>query len=146
MAHQYMPKIFHGPHKNPPPPPPTYLMYGPLKQRIMIASSAALFHIYIGLYFRFLFHQIRGRKNIKKIEEKKEEEYDQMWINFKTIYNTLESQTIFVRGLRPKASPAGTAYSTHQTSQLNLTHFVWVRLARFVSTDPRIIFLYYPLD
>ena len=30
MAHQYMPKIFHGPHKNPPGPPPTYLMYGPL--------------------------------------------------------------------------------------------------------------------
>ena len=30
MAHQYMPKIFHGPHKNPPAPPPTYLMYGPL--------------------------------------------------------------------------------------------------------------------
>ena len=29
MAHQYMPKIFHGPPKNPPAPPPTYLMYGP---------------------------------------------------------------------------------------------------------------------
>ena len=28
MGHQYMPKIFHGPHKNPPVPPPTYLMYG----------------------------------------------------------------------------------------------------------------------
>ena len=30
MAHQYMPKILHDPHKNPPPPPPKYLMYGPL--------------------------------------------------------------------------------------------------------------------
>ena len=30
MAHQYMPKIFHGPHKNPPTSPPTYLMCGPL--------------------------------------------------------------------------------------------------------------------
>ena len=30
MAHQYMPKMFHGPHKNPPGPPRTYLMYGPL--------------------------------------------------------------------------------------------------------------------
>ena len=30
MAHQYMPKIFNDPHKNPPPPPRrTYLMYGP---------------------------------------------------------------------------------------------------------------------
>ena len=29
MAHQYMTKIFHGPHKNPPAPPLTYLMYGP---------------------------------------------------------------------------------------------------------------------
>ena len=25
MAHQYMPKTFHDPHKNPPAPPPTYL-------------------------------------------------------------------------------------------------------------------------
>ena len=30
MAHQYMPKIFHDPHKNPPATLPTYLMYGPL--------------------------------------------------------------------------------------------------------------------
>ena len=32
MACQYMPKIFHGPHENPPVPssPPTYLMCGPL--------------------------------------------------------------------------------------------------------------------
>ena len=30
MTHQYMPKIFHGPHKNPLALPPTYLMYGPL--------------------------------------------------------------------------------------------------------------------
>ena len=30
MAHQYMPKILHGPRKNPTAPPPTYLMYGPL--------------------------------------------------------------------------------------------------------------------
>ena len=28
---------------------------------------------------------------MKKIEEKKEEEYYQMWIDFKPIYNTLES-------------------------------------------------------
>ena len=26
MAHQYMPKIFHGPHNG----PPTYLMHGPI--------------------------------------------------------------------------------------------------------------------
>ena len=30
MAHQYMPKMFHDRHKNPPTPLPTYLMYGPL--------------------------------------------------------------------------------------------------------------------
>ena len=30
MTHQYMPKIFHDPHKNPPAAPPTYLMYGSL--------------------------------------------------------------------------------------------------------------------
>ena len=29
MAHQYMPKIFHDPDKNPPAHFPTYLMYGP---------------------------------------------------------------------------------------------------------------------
>ena len=34
MAHQYMPKIFHDPHKNPlppPTPPATYLTYGSLE-------------------------------------------------------------------------------------------------------------------
>ena len=30
MTHQYMPKILHGPHENPPAPPPTYLMCSPL--------------------------------------------------------------------------------------------------------------------
>ena len=30
MAHQYMPKIFHDPNKNPLAPPPTFLMYSPL--------------------------------------------------------------------------------------------------------------------
>ena len=30
MVHQYMPKTFHDPYKNPPVPPPTYLMCGPL--------------------------------------------------------------------------------------------------------------------
>ena len=39
MAHQYMPKIFHGPDKNPPPPPPhtripTYLMYWRLEKHL----------------------------------------------------------------------------------------------------------------
>ena len=29
MAHQYLPKIFDGPHKIPLTPAPTYLMYGP---------------------------------------------------------------------------------------------------------------------
>ena len=35
MAHQYMPKIFHDPHKNPPAPSPTYLMYGPLLEVLL---------------------------------------------------------------------------------------------------------------
>ena len=30
MAHQYMPKTFYSPHKNPPGPPFIYLMNGPL--------------------------------------------------------------------------------------------------------------------
>ena len=30
MAYQYMSKIFHDPHKNPPALPATYSMYGPL--------------------------------------------------------------------------------------------------------------------
>ena len=59
-----------------------------------------------------------------------------MWIDFKPIYNTSESQTIFVRGLPPKIPPAGTPYSTPQTSQVKLTHFAWVRLATLTSTDP----------
>ena len=70
-----------------------------------------------------------------------------MWVDFKPIYNTLESQTIFVRRLHPKTPLAGAPYSTSppQTSQLNLTHFAWVRLARLTSTNPQIISLYYPL-
>ena len=74
-----------------------------------------------------------------------EKEYHQMWIDFKPIYNTSESQTIFVRGLPPKIPPAGTPYSTPQTSQVKLTHFAWVRLATLTSTDPQIISLFYPL-
>ena len=42
MAHQYMPKIFHDPHKNPPAPLPTYLMYGPLKQKCLLPDVAVL--------------------------------------------------------------------------------------------------------
>ena len=38
-----------------------------------------------------------------------------MWIDFKPIYNTLE--TIFVRGLRLKTPPARAAYSTLVTSR-----------------------------
>ena len=36
-----------------------------------------------------------------------EKEYHQMWIDFKPIYNTSESQTIFVRGLPPPQNTAG---------------------------------------
>ena len=32
MAHQYMPKIFYDPHKNPPAPPLIYLMFGPMSK------------------------------------------------------------------------------------------------------------------
>ena len=35
VAHQYMPKIFHDPYKNPPAPSPTYLMYGPLLEVLL---------------------------------------------------------------------------------------------------------------
>ena len=68
-----------------------------------------------------------------------------MWVGFKLIYNTLESQAIFVKGFCPNTPWAGAAYSTPQTSQLNLTHFTWARLAKLASTNPQIIFLYYPL-
>ena len=33
MAHQYMPKIFHGLHKNPLALTPTYLMHSPLMSK-----------------------------------------------------------------------------------------------------------------
>ena len=39
MVHQYMPKIFHGPHKNPLAPPPTYLMYGPLRSNFALKGD-----------------------------------------------------------------------------------------------------------
>ena len=68
-----------------------------------------------------------------------------MWIDFKPIYNTLETQTVFVRELHPKTPPTWAAYSNPQTSQLNLAHFTWVGFARLASTDSQIFFLYYPL-
>ena len=38
--------------------------------------------------------------------EKKEEKYHQMWrLDFQAIYNTLESQTIFVRGTPTQNNP-----------------------------------------
>ena len=42
MAHQYMPKIFHEPHKNSPasPLPLTYLIYGPLTiERLVVKQD-----------------------------------------------------------------------------------------------------------
>ena len=45
MDHQYMPKVFHDPNKNPLPHPcplprpPTYLMYGPLFCKEYLAVS-----------------------------------------------------------------------------------------------------------
>ena len=41
MVHQYMPKTFHDPHKNPPAPPSTYLIYGPL---ISLSNIAKISH------------------------------------------------------------------------------------------------------
>ena len=45
------------------------------------------------------------KKEHKENRRKKEEEYYRMWIDFKPIYNTLESQAIFVKGLRPQYIP-----------------------------------------
>ena len=84
------------------------------------------------------------KKHKESTRKKKEEEYNQMWIDFKLIYNTLESQAIFVNGFCPKTPPTGVVYSTPQTSQLNITHFTRVRIARIPSTNPHIYFLYYP--
>ena len=41
MAHQYMPKIFLDPHKNPPVLPPTYLMYGPLAETLYAIDKSS---------------------------------------------------------------------------------------------------------
>ena len=35
-----------------------------------------------------------------------------MWVDFKLIYNTLESQAIFVKRFCPKTPWAGAAYNT----------------------------------
>ena len=46
MGHQYVPQIFHDPHKNPgtpPPPHPTYLMYDPL-QSVTISTKWDVAH------------------------------------------------------------------------------------------------------
>ena len=52
MTHQFLPKIFHDPYKNPPAPPPTNLMYGPLrKHKHSILNELS---IYSTLNCRFL--------------------------------------------------------------------------------------------
>ena len=120
----------------------------------MIASGTALLYICIGLYFLYcLFYQITGfsvplKKEHEENRRKKEEEQDQMWRDIKPIYSTLESQTIIVRGLRPKTpwtEQLTVPPPPPKTSRLNLTHFEWVRFTRLISTDPKIIFLFYPL-
>ena len=60
----------------------------------MIASSAALFHIYIRLHFLLLVLLDQKKEHKENRRKKKEKEYYKMWINFKPIYNTLENQTI----------------------------------------------------
>ena len=42
MAHQYMTKIFHDPHKNSPAPPPTYSMYGPLVKTTLLRKHVSM--------------------------------------------------------------------------------------------------------
>ena len=54
MAHQYMPKIFHDPHKTPLPPPPLYLMYVALyivKTVNMSFLNTMLYYYIIMLYY-----------------------------------------------------------------------------------------------
>ena len=36
MVHQYMPKTFHDPYRNPLAPPPTFLMCGPLHENMLL--------------------------------------------------------------------------------------------------------------
>ena len=43
MAHQHMPKIFHGPCKNAPANPLTYLMYGPFFHRAPPVAASLMY-------------------------------------------------------------------------------------------------------
>ena len=56
----------------------------------------------------------------------------------------LKGQTIFVKRLCPPKTVLG-KFQYPQTSQQNLGRFACIRLASLTSTDPRIIFPYYPV-
>ena len=55
MAHQYMPKIIHGPHKNPPDPRSTYLIYG-LKQIDKFQWKAFAKNLSVNINYRKINH------------------------------------------------------------------------------------------
>ena len=87
MAHQYMPKIFHGPHKNPPPPlPPTYLIYGPLYATFSSNLQPS----------QNKFNQ--GQTIVKKPSEIKSFKNDQIkkLTTYKQITHTSKIQTTFI--------------------------------------------------
>ena len=82
--------------------------------------------------------QCPERNNVRKIEEKGKQNH-QIWIDFKPVLG-------ICKGAPAPNNPAGEAYSNPQTPQLNLVCFTCVRLTMLASTDPQIIFLYYPLN
>ena len=70
MAHQYMPKIFHDPHKTPSPPPPLYLMYVALYiVKTVIWAFWILCFIIILLCFIIIL-QVLAQNNLLKNKSK----------------------------------------------------------------------------
>ena len=65
MAHQFMPKIFHDPCKNPLTASPTYLMYGPYlkknnSQTFKSSSCKKNFLQYVQLAYMYNYVQLLG--------------------------------------------------------------------------------------
>ena len=119
---------------------------------MVIAISAALFHICIGLYFLLLIlldykFSVPWKKKYKENEEKRKKKITKFGYILSQ-FMSLESQKIFVRRFCPLSPPP----PPHPVT----SHWKWegayiapqtpsAEPATLAFTDPQIIFLYYPL-
>ena len=90
MACQYMPKIFHGPHENPPVPssPPTYLMCGPLFHVSQIHAFQ------VPGFSESRFFRVRVQVVEVAVKSNPLDFIRELWLNYKTFYLFITKELI----------------------------------------------------